>query len=638
MILRFPSALLLVSLLITSCANKKNEEILSDNDNGSLADVHSFSNTNAVNTKHLHMDMVVNFDQKIIEGVARHQLINSGVDEVIFDTKGLKISKITLGQDEEERTTYAWGEESELLGKALKVKIHTSTQYVNIYYETTKACEALDWLDSSLTGSKKFPFLYSQGQAILTRSWIPLQDTPSNRITYSADVQVPKGMMAIMSADNPKEVIPSGQYHFEMKQAVPCYLIAIAAGDIRYKALSTNSGVYAEPDMVEACAREFEDLPNMIKTAERLFGPYAWDQYDVIVLPYSFPFGGMENPRLTFANPTLIAGDKSLVSVIAHELAHSWSGNLVTNSTWDDFWLNEGFTVYIENRIMEELEGKEVADMLALIEFQELHQEMQEIESGEHPEDTKLKLNLTDRNPDDGMTSVAYVKGAFFLKTLEEEFGREAFDKFLRSYFKKFAFKTITTEDFINYLKENLFKGKEVKIDINEWVYSAGVPEGCALVVSPRFKFIQALADTVAKDVSALNINGKAVERKDYITQEWLAFIRRLPRSISPKKMAVIDNILHFKKCGNAELMAEWYVLGIQVGYTDIRPDMSKFLIKVGRRKFLKPIYTELAKTKENKNWAKAVFKEAKGNYHFVSRNTIEEILGLQSKVTSKKV
>jgi aminopeptidase N len=316
-----------------------------------------------------------------------------------------------------------WDKDS-ILGQPLLISIKPGTKYINIYYETTEKTEAIDWLAPNLTEGEDLPFMYTQGQAILTRTWIPIQDSPTNRLTYSADVHVPEEMMAIMSASNPTKKAVDGKYHFEMKQPIPCYLIALASGNIEYRSLGNNCGVYAEPKVLGKAANELVDLPRMMRAAEGLYGPYKWDQYDVLVLPYSFPFGGMENPRLTFLSPTVIAGDRSLVSVVAHELAHSWSGNLVTNASWEDFWLNEGFTVYFENRIMEELFGKDVADILALIEFAELQDELKTIAKSKYPQDAQLKLELRGRNPDDGMTDIAYVKGAFFLKTLEEKVGR----------------------------------------------------------------------------------------------------------------------------------------------------------------------------------------------------------------------
>lgn len=598
-----------------------------------VRDEHSFANIHQINTTHLHLDLDVDFETKTIYGVARHKMKNKGVDTAIFDIKELTIQKVTLGKGKERETTYLIGEKDSILGQPLAVKIDSNTEYINIYYQTTEKCEALDWLDPEQTTGKKHPFLYSQGQAILTRSWIPVQGSPNNRITYSADVAVPAELMAVMSAENPVKRNEKGHYHFEMKQAIPCYLIALAVGDLRYKALSENSGVYSEPELINQCAYEFADLPKMISSAEKLFGKYRWEQYDVLVLPYSFPFGGMENPRLTFANPTLLAGDRSLVSVIAHELAHSWSGNLVTNATWNDFWLNEGFTVYIENRIMEDLYGKEVADMLALVEFQELNQEMDEMLHSEHPDDTRLKLSLSERNPDDGMTSVAYVKGAFFLKTLEAKVGRKKMDDFLQAYFDQFAFQTLSTETFETFLNDQLLEPNEVQFNTKEWLYENGLPSNCVAIRSNRYQKMQKLADRYASGVNIFKYRDKRTKltREKYTTQEWLAFIRQLPDTLSVVQMAEIDKNLQFKNSGNAEIMAEWFVLGIKTEYPGIRQPMTRFLTRTGRRKFLVPIYKELAKTPKNRNYAKDVYLMAAPNYHYVSRSTVEEILDIQS-------
>ena len=585
---------------------------------------HSYSNVEEVHTTHLHLDVTVDFENKQLKGVVRHTMNNTGVTKAIFDVNGLEIEKITIGEDETE-TTYIIGEEMPTLGAPLIVDITENTTLINIYYNTTSASSALDWLSPELTMSKEHPYLYTQGQAILTRTWIPTQDTPSNRITYSAELQVPKGLLALMSAKNPTEKNESGIYTFKMDQPIPCYLIALAVGDIAYKQIGENTGVYSEPALIEEVAYEFADLQKMVDAAVELYGEYLWETYDVIVLPYSFPFGGMENPRLTFATPTLITGDRSLVSVIAHELAHSWSGNLVTNATWNDFWLNEGFTVYFENRIMEKLYGKEVADMLALIEWQELQQTTSEMLSSGHAHDTHLKLNLDERDPDDGMTEIAYVKGAFFLKSLEETAGREKFDEFLKGYFNTYKFQTLTTEDFVAYMEENLLKKHNITFNTNEWIYQEGIPDNHIKLNSPRFEKIQQYAVDLKENGNSLPAD---LKRENHITQEWLAFIRKFDGELDAEKMRIIDQQLNLKNSGNAEIMAEWFVLGIQSGYLDIRDDMRAFLFKVGRRKFLAPIYGALAKTEDNKAWALDVYKDARSNYHSVSTGTIDEILG----------
>jgi len=610
-------------------------------------DDHSYSNLREIHTSHLDLELEVNFNNKTIYGIARHTMQNSGCDTAIFDIKGLQIQKITIGLGSKERETdFVIGniDKDSILGQPLLVSIESNTKHVNIYYQTTKDSEALDWLDSNLTSSKKYPFLYTQGQAILTRTWIPIQDSPSNRITYSAKVKVPTELMAVMSAQNPKTKNDDGIYYFQMKNAIPSYLIALAVGDLKYHAFSSNTGVYCEPELLSACQYEFVDLPHMFNTAERLYGKYQWNQYDLLILPYSFPFGGMENPMLTFVNPTIITGDRSLVSVIAHELAHSWSGNLVTNSTWNDFWLNEGFTVYFENRIMEKLYGKEIADILAIIEFQELKDELNRIEKSKFPEDSKLNLKLENRNPDDGMTDIAYVKGAFFLKTLEEKVGRRKMDLFLKSYFNHFAFKTVNSELFIEFLNKNLLEKHATTFNTDEWIYQKGLPKNCLQLKSKRLELMEEMAQKTNLGAalfepkitfSYIRKNGKRVrkmkvtkiERSEFIVQEWQTFIRALNPKIGKKKLIEIDKFLQFSTCGNAEIMNEWFVLAINNNYTEIRPEIEAFLMKIGRRKFLVPIYEALAKNPENLKWAREVYQNAAPNYHAVSRNTIQRIL-----------
>jgi hypothetical protein len=360
----------------------------------------------------------------------------------------------------------------------------------------------------------------------------------------------------------------------------------------------------------------------------------------VLLLPYSFPFGGMENPKLTFLNPTVIAGDKSLISVVAHELAHSWSGNLVTNKTWNDFWLNEGFTVYFEHRIMEELYGKEVADILSIIEFQELEQEIEEMKTAKRTEDTKLQLSLRGRDPDDGMNQIAYVKGAYLLKTLEQQYGRQAFDAFLNKYFKNFAFQSITTQDFEQYIKSELFVPAKLDFPLQDWIHQEGLPKKIAEVKSERLARMETMAEDFSKGIDVLKprriiekvgkkrrIRIEKIERQDHLTQEWQTFIRALPKDIGKDKMRQIDQYLGFFNSGNAEIMSEWFVLALQNDYDEIKPAIEKFLKKVGRRKFLMPIYKTAVKLPQHKTWITALFESHAQNYHPISRGRIERLM-----------
>ncbi len=620
----------LLTLLMASCTTKvekvKPKKTIPVNN-------HSFSNIEEVHTTHLHLDLNVDFINKRLSGVARHKMDNQGTNQAVFDIKGLKIQKVTTGNSENEKVRnfeIGPGVENTILGQPLIVNIDKNTAYVNIYYETTEESEALDWLDSALTSSKNKPFLYTQGQAILTRTWIPIQDAPSNRITYSADLKVPSDLMAVMSASNPIEKNNEGNYHFDMKQPIPCYLIALAVGDLVYGDLGNHTGVYCEPELLEASMYEFEDLPSMMEAAEKLYGKYAWDQYDLLILPYSFPFGGMENPRLTFANPTLLAGDRSLVSVVAHELAHSWSGNLVTNETWNDFWLNEGFTVYFENRIMEEIIGKNGADNLALIEFFELQEELERIENSGHPEDAHLFLDLDGRDPDDGMTDVAYVKGAFFLKTLEAYVGRDKMDVFLKSYFDHFKFTSVNTDKFVSYLEKELLQKYNIDFNYKEWIYQPGIPESCINLKSDGFENVKDMAITFANGETDENWDKLPFnKRSNYSVQEWLTFIRHLPSDINVEKMTMLDNQLAFSEWTNAEIQFEWFMKSVSSNYANAYPYLESFLEKIGRRKFILPLYEALYKNVNTRGKALEWFKDYNKNYHAVSSNSIAEALEL---------
>lgn len=584
-------------------------------------DPHTYARPEIAVVKHISLNLSVDFEKQILSGSAKLNIDHaSDAKEIILDIRDIKIEKVLADNAE---TTFRLGDTSKIMGNALYVPISSNTKTITVFYSTSPNAAALQWLSPEQTAGGKTPFLFTQSQAILARTWIPIQDSPGIRFTYDATIKVPANLLPVMSAENPQEKNKTGVYTFNMPQPVPAYLMALSVGDIVFKPLDNRSGVYAEPITIEKAVNEFADLPKMIDAAEKLYGPYAWGRYDVIVLPPSFPFGGMENPRLTFATPTILAGDRSLTSLIAHELAHSWSGNLVTNANWNDFWMNEGFTVYFENRIMEALYGKDFADMQALLGLEDLKETIAEL--GETNADTHLKLNLEGRDPDDGVSDIAYEKGHFLLLLIEQNIGRVKFDAFLKNYFQGLSFKTITTEQFLKIYQDSIIGNDSAlaeKIKIEDWIYKPGLPKNCPAIYSAKFEAVQ-------KDVESWKSGNptSSLNTKNYTTNEWLRFMRSLPEKLSHDKMKELDNTFHFSTSGNSEILFAWLLHVISNKYEINYPILKNFLTNVGRRKFVKPLFAELVKTEDGKILAMEIYKTARPNYHSVTRETIDEIL-----------
>lgn len=618
----------LFAIVILSACNTTPENPGSKNDG--MNDPHSFAQSDHVSVSHLDWVANIDFKKQVIEAEATWTLLkNKPSDSVIFDIRDLEI--ISVMDENGEPLAFEVGdaiEDRPYLGRPLQIAITAETEKVRIKYITSSEAAALQWLSPDQTRDKKYPFLFTQSQAILARTWLPCQDGPGIRFTYNADVTVPQGMLALMSASNPNETSSDGHYSFTMDQPVPSYLMALAAGGISFRELGRNTGVYAEPSFLDSCAWELADMQDMLDKAEGLYGTYAWEQYDVIVLPPSFPFGGMENPRLTFATPTIIAGDRSLTALVAHELAHSWSGNLVTNANWNDFWLNEGFTVYFEGRIMEEVYGKEYADMLQVLEYNDLRSTVDEM--GHQSPDTHLRLELSDRDPDEGMSDIAYNKGAYFLRLLENTVGREKWDAFLQQYFTENAFKVMTTEAFIEQLNKNLIEpNKEAfaEVDINAWIYGPGIPDNCPVVVSTRFEKVDEAIKAFTEGTPADQINTAG-----WSTHEWLRFLKKMPQDISLDRMSELDAAFSFTGTGNCEVADVWYELALKKGYSRAYPAIDNFLCSVGRRKFLTPLYKAMVATEEGKQMALDIYSRARPTYHYVAVNTMDELLGWEAQ------
>jgi len=589
-------------------------------------DSHSFARPGEARVSHVALDLIPDFATRRLQGTARLTIQRApSADSIVLDVRDLTIRRITDGAGN--ALGYNVGAAQQFLGSPLAIALPARGDVIVIEYETSPEAAAVQWLSPEQTAGKRLPFMFTQGQAILTRTWVPTQDSPGIRQTYEAVVRVPAGMRAVMSAKqagagNESDAEGRRVYRYRMDNAIPPYLIALAVGDIAFRAIGTRTGVYGEPSVVDRAANEFVEVDQMIAAAEKLYGPYRWGRYDILVLPPSFPFGGMENPTLTFATPTILAGDRSLVSLVAHELAHSWSGNLVTNATWDDFWLNEGFTTYLESRIMEELRGRPYADMLRALGRQDMLKAVVDA-GGESGADTRLRLDLRGRDPDDGLTDIAYEKGASFLQTVESVVGRTRLDGFLREYFDRFAFQPISSEGMIAYMRQRLLSGDESeRIGIEQWVFQPGIPANIPAANSAAFAAVE-------QQIRAWRNGGptSALQTSAWSTHEWLRFLRGLPDTISARRLAELDGAFRLTASGNSEILEEWLQIAIRNRYEPAFPALDRFLTTQGRRKFLTPLYTGLSKTDWGRAMAIDIYRRARPTYHSVAVNTIDQVL-----------
>jgi aminopeptidase N len=602
--------------------------------NAHAADPHSYAETDKFVVRHVAIDLRTDFEAHRLEGTAELTVeqVDPAADRLALDTRDLEVGSVQLveASGRAKALAYKLAEPDPILGSKLTIEFPhccaaTSQMKIRIAYRTSNEASALQWLEPAQTYGSK-PYLYSQGQAIHTRSWIPLQDTPSVRVTYEARIRTPPDLVAVMSAARLVGQDAPGEFHFAMSQRIPSYLIALAVGDLKFQAVGDRTGVWTEPARLEAAAHEFADLPRMLEAGERMVGPYRWDRYDLLIMPRAFAYGGMENPRLSFISPSTVAGDRSLVAVIVHEMSHSWSGNLVTNSTWDDFWLNEGFTSYLERRLVEVLYGERRASMEDAIAYEELVQTIKDLAADGHPEDSALHLNLAGRDPNEGTSDVAYQKGRWFLGFLEGRFGRGKFDAFLREYFDEHAFQSIDTATFRAWLLEYLKRPGAPAVtaaEIDAWLYQSGLPPTMPKVAQGVF----APVDETAAAWRAGRIATDELPVKDWIPQEWVRFLDEQPADLEDAKLEDLRSTFRLGADGNAEIALSWLELVIRTGYEPAYTDLERFLLETGRWRLVETLFREMSRTAEGRALGERIYAKAKPGYHRSIRDAVERLL-----------
>ncbi len=595
-------------------------------------DYHSFANVEQFRITHVDLNLRVDFARTVLFGAVGLEVkrIDPHATDLVLDTRDLDIRGVSematdvLGATSKSQTTwvsrpYHLEKADPILGSPLVIELPPSkktTHVIRIEYMTSPTASALQWLTEKQDPHRHHPLMYTLSEPIGTRSWIPLQDTPRARVTYNAHIYTSDDALAVMSAKNDPKAKRKDDFSFVMADAIPPYLIALAVGDLRFKETGPRTGVYAESSLISAAAKEFTDAEGMIKAAEDIVGPYPWGRYDILVLPPSFPVGGMGNPRLSYVSPTIIAGDKfagdkSLLAVIAHEVAHSWPGDLVTGATWRDAWLGEGFAGYLQSRIMNQLYGDRIEIMDRVLDLQSLRDDL----ASRKPEDQVLAIDLRDRDPAGAFDEVVYEKGRLFFLFLDAKFGRERFDAFMRDYFDHFAGKSIGTEQFLAYLKTNLldrYPNIVTADEVMQWVQAPGLPADAVLPATNAFEAVDEARDRWLDG----RLPAKKLDTRNWLTPQWRYFLDRMPATLRQEQLADLDQAFALTRSSNAVVTRSWLMLVIRNGYRPATARLEEYLTVIGRRKLIVPLYEELMKTPAGATLARRVFALARPGYH----------------------
>lgn len=612
-------------------------------------DPNSLSNFYEIKTTNLDLNLKVSFEEKKLSGYVTLDMVavTDTVAEIVLDTSYMNVENVSMVQSG--KTTalkFAIDARHEAFGCALRITLPThlktgSAVAIRVDYETTEKCTALQWLEPSQTSGKKHPYLFSQCQAIHARSLVPCQDTPAIKLHYTASITTPKPLSALMSAlrvgSSESEDGMFRTFKFHQKTSIPTYLIAIAVGNLAEREIGPRSSVWSEPEVVDAAAWEFEDTEKFICIAEELLTPYEWGLFDLLILPPSFPYGGMENPCLTFVTPTLLSGDKSLVDVAAHELAHSWCGNLVTTSNWTHFWLNEGWTVFMERKIVGRMHGEAVRQFSAIIGWKALEESIKTF--GAKNPLTALRPNLDGIDPDDSFSSVPYEKGFNLLYHLEQLLGGPSvFEPYMKANFKHFAHQSISTEDWkdflYTYMQEHHGEEKLAllkKVDWNTWFTSPGMPpvkcdfdRTLAEVCDSLAKRWDAARSQTARDFSPSDIENFTPEQKMVFLERCQEY-EPFPHDV----LQLMDKVYSMNGAKNSEIRFRWQILCLRGQWEAVFPHVVSFLLEQGRMKFVRPLYRNLHNCPGGSQLAKDTFVKNRRMYHPIAAALIEkDIMG----------
>jgi leukotriene-A4 hydrolase len=578
----------------------------------SRVDPHSWADEAQPRQVHLNWTARVDFAARHLVCTAELRFDGSG-EAVDLDTRGLQVDGVTRVAGD--ALPFTLGPTDAILGTRLRVTLPAGDARCVVHYRTGAEATALQWLSEAQTASGLAPFLYSQCQAVHARSVVPLQDTPRFRLTYEATLSAPKEVRALMAARalGRTETGPMASERWAMEHPIPPYLFAFAVGALASAELGPRSRVWAEPALLARAAWEFADVDRMLTQAEQLLGPYVWGRFDVLVLPPSFPYGGMENPTLTFLTPTVLAGDRSLVNVLAHELAHSWTGNLVSNATAEDFWLNEGFTVFVERRLLKMLEGPESLALHAAMGRQTLEDAVASFR--DRPGLSRLRTHLLGVDPDDAYSQVPYEKGYLFLRALEEAVGSARFDAFLRSYLGHFAFQSLTTQEFLDFLRAHLPEAW-TSVDVPAWVDGEGIPLDAPAPESAQLAALRAYGSTLPQ-----------LDAAAWRPLEWQVYLGRLARPTPRTLVEALEASFHLSATKNPDVLVAWLVPALSAGHAPALKRTESFLGEVGRMKYLKPLYGALLAREETRAVAESCFLRFRARYHAIAAAGIETLL-----------